>query len=109
MKKQSKRVAVIRNEHTQAQMSQLDDEWASSNEPSLTIEQAMEIAKAHQVHGDQPKLVTVIKNGHTDAELDEMEERWLNHQGPYMTLAETLAHAAERDKERAAQAQQEGG
>jgi hypothetical protein len=83
-------------------MSQLDDEWASSGGPSLTLEQAMELAQAYQVHDDQPKLVAVIKNGHTDAELDEMEERWLNHQGPYMTLAETLAYAAQRDKERPA-------
>jgi hypothetical protein len=82
-------------------MSQLDDEWASSGRSSLTLEQAMELAQAYQVHDDQPKLVAVIKNGHTDAELDEMEERWLNHQGPYMTVAETLTYAAERAKQKA--------
>ncbi len=109
MKKQSKRVAVIRNEHTQAQMSQLDDEWASSGGPSLTLEQAMEIAQAHQVGDDQPELVAVIKNGLTKREMKESGERWVNHQGLYMTLAETLAHAAERDKERAAQTQRKAG
>ena len=105
MKKPSKRVAVIRNEHTQAQMSQLDDEYAASKAPSLTLKQAMKLAEDHQTGEDQPKLVAVIKNSLTKREMKESGERWVNHQGPYMTLAETLAYAAKRDKERAEQDQ----
>lgn len=48
-----------------------------------------------------PKLVTVIKNNLTRQEMDEAGEHWVNHKGPYMTVAETLAYAAERDKNRA--------
>lgn len=109
MKKPSKPVAVIRNEHTKAQMSELDDEYAANKAPSLTLEQAMKLAKDHQTGDHQPKLVAVIKNSLTKREMKESGERWVNHQGPYMTLAETLAHAAKRDKERAEQAQRKEG
>jgi hypothetical protein len=51
-----------------------------------------------------PKLVAVIKNNLTKQEMDETGEHWANHQGPYMTVAETLAYAAERDKNRAVDA-----
>jgi hypothetical protein len=61
--------------------------------------------KAGRAMKKQPKLVAMIRNGLTKREMKESGERWVNHQGPYMTLAETLAYAAERDKERAAQAQ----
>ena len=48
-KKNSKKmVAVIKNEHTKAQMSQLDDEWANYKGPRLTLQQAFDLAKAHQ-------------------------------------------------------------
>jgi hypothetical protein len=38
---------VIRNAHTKAEMSQLDDEWANHKGPYLTLQQALELAKAH--------------------------------------------------------------
>ncbi len=46
-----------------------------------------------------PKLVAVIKNNLTEQEMDASGEHWANHQGPYMTVAQTLAYAAERDKQ----------
>ena len=42
-------MTVIRNEHTKAQMSQLDNEYAASKAPSLTLQQALELANANQV------------------------------------------------------------
>jgi hypothetical protein len=84
-------------------MSQLDDEWASSGRSSLTLEQAMELAQAYQVHDDQPKLVAVIKNSLTEQEMHEAGKRWVNHKGPYMTVAQTLAYAAERAKQKSTQ------
>ena len=55
MKKQLKRVAVIKNEHTKAQMSQLDDEWANYPGPYLMLAEviAMEKAKQQGVKGDK--------------------------------------------------------
>ena len=46
-----------------------------------------------------PKLVAVIKNNLTEQEMKESGEHWANHQGPYMTIAQTLAYAADRDKQ----------
>ena len=55
-KKSSKKmVAVIKNEHTKAQMSQLDDEWANHQGPYLTLEQAFELARNSQQQSDREK------------------------------------------------------
>jgi len=43
--------------------------------------------------------VAVIKNNLTEQEMEESGEHWANHQGPYMTVAQTLAYAANRDKQ----------
>ena len=45
------------------------------------------------------KLVAVLKNSLTEQEMKESGEHWAVHQGPYMTVAQTLAYAAERDKQ----------
>ena len=47
----------------------------------------------------QFKRVAVIKNSLTKQEMKESGEHWAAHQGPYMTVAQTLAYAAERDKQ----------
>ncbi len=39
---------AIKNSHTRGQMEVLNNEFAASKSPSLTIEQALELAKAHQ-------------------------------------------------------------
>lgn len=48
MKAADKKKFVIKNEHTKAQMSQLDDEWANQPGPYLTLADAFELAKVHQ-------------------------------------------------------------
>lgn len=60
--------------------------------------------KKRAASGAAPKLIAVIKNGMTEQEMNESGEHWVNHTGPYMTVAETLAYAAERDKNRATSA-----
>ncbi len=48
-KKNSKKiVAVIKNELTQAQMSQFDDEWATNPEPFLTLQEVLASQAAKQ-------------------------------------------------------------
>jgi hypothetical protein len=48
MKAFDKRKMAIKNSHTRGQMEVLNNEFAASKSPSLTIEQALELAKAHQ-------------------------------------------------------------
>jgi hypothetical protein len=43
-KKSRKLVAVIKNEHTKAQMSTLDDEWAARPGPVMTLAQTLAYA-----------------------------------------------------------------
>lgn len=50
------------------------------------------------------RVVTVIKNEHSKEQMSALDDEWLTNKGPVMTLAETLAYAAKRDKERAANA-----
>ena len=50
-------VAVIKNEHTKSQMSQLDDEWANHQGPYLTLEQAFELARSSQQPSKGEKTV----------------------------------------------------
>ena len=55
MRKQSKRMPVIKNEHTKAEMSQLDDKWANHQGPYLTLEQAFELARNSQQQSTREK------------------------------------------------------
>ena len=48
MKKQFKRVAVIRNAHTKAEMKALEQEFIDHKGPYLTLQQAFELARAQQ-------------------------------------------------------------
>ena len=48
MKKQPKRVAVIKNAHTKAEMRALEQEFIDHKGPYLTLEQAFELARAQQ-------------------------------------------------------------
>lgn len=45
-KKSRKVVAVIKNEHTKAQMSALDDEWAAHGGPCMTLAETLAYAAA---------------------------------------------------------------
>lgn len=48
MKEQPKRVAVIRNAHTKAEMKALEQEFIDHKGPYLTLEQAFELARVQQ-------------------------------------------------------------
>jgi len=39
---------AIKNSHTRGEIEVLDDEYAASKAPSLTLQQALELAKANQ-------------------------------------------------------------
>lgn len=86
---------VVKNEHSKAQMQAMEKRFVEYEGPYLTLQQALERAKAQQnqppAMKKQPKRIAVIKNGMTDQKMDESGEAWANHQGLYMTLAEVLA------------------
>jgi hypothetical protein len=46
---------AIKNGHTKAQMSQLDDEWVNYKGPYLTLQQTFDLAKARQGQLDSEK------------------------------------------------------
>ena len=48
MKAFDKKKMAIKNSHTKGEMEVLDNEYAASKAPSLTFQQALELAKAHQ-------------------------------------------------------------
>jgi len=48
VRKQAKRVAVIKNEHTKAQMREMEKRFVEHKGPYLTLQQALEQAKAQQ-------------------------------------------------------------
>lgn len=53
-KKSRKVVAVIKNEHTKAQMSALDDEWANHSGPVMTLAETLAYAaKRDKAKSDQ--------------------------------------------------------
>lgn len=49
MKKEPKRLAVIKNAHTKAEMKALEQEFIDHKGPYLTLEQAFELARAHEL------------------------------------------------------------
>ena len=55
MRKQSKRAAVIRNEHTKAQMREMEKRFVEHKGPFLTLQQALDLAKAHQAQQTVPE------------------------------------------------------
>lgn len=68
--------------------------------PKLKLEMSM----LKTSNKSSKRVVTVIKNEHTKEQMSALDDEWLTNKGPVMTLAETLAYAAKRDKERAANA-----
>ncbi len=56
MKKQSKRVAVIKNAHTKAEMKAVEQEFINHKGPFLTLQQALDLAKAHQEQQSREKI-----------------------------------------------------
>ncbi len=48
---------AIKNSHTRGEMEVLDNEFAASKSPSLTLEQALESAKAYQTQQVHEKSV----------------------------------------------------
>ncbi len=55
MKAFDKKKMAIKNSHTRGEMEVLDNEYAASKAPSLTLEQALELAKAHQAQPSREK------------------------------------------------------
>ena len=59
MKAFVKKKMAIKNSHTKGEMEILDNEYAASKAPSLTLQQAMALAKAQQA---QPDSARPMKN-----------------------------------------------
>jgi len=57
MKAFDKKDMAIKNSHTRGEMEVLDNEHAASKSPSLTLQQALELAKVHPVQPTPEKAV----------------------------------------------------
>jgi len=47
---------AIKNSHTRGEMEVLDNEYAASTSPSLTLQQALELANVHPVQPTPEKV-----------------------------------------------------
>jgi hypothetical protein len=55
-------MAIIKNEHTKAEMSQLDDEWANHQGPYLTLEQLLDVLDAVERRNEPTRSFDAVKN-----------------------------------------------